>query len=316
MPSRFRKIKSMVIMGILLISIISITIPPVSAGLFFNLQSVITVGWSGNQTAEPVVPRGAIRPVDLEVSYVITRGVLGKGVLAAYSGKQAFVKLEVVDSSPWVTATLQSDTVAFELSETLQTKGNIVSFQVDEDAPAFGLGFIKIKASINKMTVIEGFEQTFTLNFVPSYKPLIDPSLPETNTKEIAPMDSAVFPIEVENLGNARTIVFFDVVSVPENWNAIVTSQVTLDEKVGATSTAYLVVKPDKGFGYHFEEKTIRVSLTPARADNLADRGETLYETFLVQSRGFSTPGFEMILLLGALLIFVIITKIKRKNKR
>ena len=315
MTKTFKTVKATLIMGILLISVIVTVVPTTSAGILMNLQSVITVSWSGNQTAQPVVPRGAIRPVDLDVSYVVTRGALGAGVIKLYGGKQAFVKLEVVESSEWVTATLQSDTVAFPISEELTTRSNIVSFQVSENAPAYGLGFIKIRASIGRLAgLIEGFDQTFTLNFVPSYKPLIDPSLPETNTMEIGPLDTAVFPIDVENLGNARTIVFFEVVNVPENWNAVITSQVTLDERVGAKSTAYLVVKPDKGFGYHFEEKTIRVSMTPARADDLSDQGEVLYETFLVQSRGFSTPGFETILFIAALLSIIVIVKFKRKK--
>jgi hypothetical protein len=314
MASTLKRAKATLIMGILVISVFATFIPSSSAGIFLNLQSVISVSWSGNQTADPVVPRGAIRPVDIEVSYVVTRGLLGQGVLAVYQGKQAFVKIEIVESSSWVTATLQTETVAFPISEEVNTRQTIVSFQVSENAPAYGLGFIRIRASIGRIAgIIEGFDQTFTLNFVPSYKPLIDPSLPETNTMEIGPMDSAVFPIEVENLGNARTIVFFEVINVPENWNAVITSQVTLDEAIGASSTAYLVVKPDKGFGYHFEERTIKISMTPARADNLADQGETLFETFLVQSRGFSTPGFETILLIAAILIIGILVKKKKR---
>jgi len=314
MTKDFRTVKAALIVGVLLFGVGAAIVPTTSAGVLFSLQSVVGVSWSGNDTEQPVVPRGAIRPVDIDVSYVVTRGALGKGILLAYSGKNAFVKLEIVEKSEWVTANLQTDTIALPISEEMHIGKTIVSFQVDENAPAYGLGYIKIKASIGTLGLIEGFDQAFTLNFVPSYKPLIDPSLPETNTKEIGPMDTAVFPVEIENLGNARTIVFLDVVSVPENWNAVITSQVTLDEKVGSKATAYLVVKPPKGFGYHFDEETIKISMTPVRADKTDEQGTILSESFLVQSRGFSTPGFEAILFIGAL--FAVILLIRRQREK
>jgi len=316
MASKLRAVKSCFVLGILLMSLSITIVPSTSAGLLLNLQSVITVEWETNQTADPVIPRGELRPVDLRVTYVVNRGALGGTLLSIWGSKQAFVDLEIVDKSSWVTATLALSTISFPLSATPQTKRTSVSFQVDENAPAFGLGYIKIKASIDLMAgIIEPFEQTFTLNFVPDYKPLINPTLPDANTKEIGPMDTAVFPIQVENLGNARTVVLFDVVSVPEDWNAVITSQVTLDEEKGSKNTAYLVIKPNKSFGYHFDEQTIRISMKPVKADDYSKQGTILYESFLVQSRGFSTPGFESILFIGALLVTILLIKMSRRNK-
>lgn len=309
MTKNFKRAKASIVMIILLGSVFASLIPVTSAGLLFNLQSVIGVSWSGNETAEPVVPRGAIRPVDLEVSYVVTRAVFGKLALLVYENKLAFIKLEIVEHSPWVTATLQTDTISLPISDKIHYKKTIVSFQVAEDAPAYGLGFIKIKAEVGKLGLIEGYDQTFTLNFVPSYKPLIDPGLPSGKSVKIGPMDTAEFPIEIENMGNARTIVYLDVVegTVPEGWNAIVTSQVTLEEAKGSKSTAYLVVKPPKGFGYHQDEVTIKVSMTPVRADDTSQQGTIIYETFLVESQGFSTYGIEVLLPIVLIIIVVLI---------
>ena len=316
MARKLRAVKSCFVFGILLMSLSITVVPSTSAGLLLNLQSVITVEWEANQTADPVLPRGELRPVNLRISYVVNKGALGGTLLSLWGSKQAFVNLEIVDKSSWVTATLALNTLSFPLSATEQSKTTSVSFQVEENAPAFGLGYIKIKASVDKMAgIIEGFEQTFTLNFVPDYKPLINPSLPQENTKEIGPMDTAVFPIQVENLGNARTIVLFDVVTVPDDWNAVITSQVTLDEEKGSTNTAYLVIKPNKSFGYHFDEQTIKISMKPVKADDYSKEGTTLYESFLVQSRGFSTPGFESIFFIGALLVTLLLIKMSRRNK-
>ena len=320
MTKNFKRTKASIVMIVLLGSIFASLIPVTSAGLIFNLQSVIGVSWSGNETAEPVVPRGAIRPVGIEVSYVVTRGVFGRGVIAAYTGKNAFIKLEIVEHSPWVTATLQTDTIPMPISEEIHYGKTIVSFQVAEDAPAYGLGFIKIRASVEKLGLIDSYDQTFNLNFVPSYKPLIDPNLPSGKSMKIGPMDTAEFPIEIENMGNARTIVYLDVIeeTVPEGWNAIVTSQVTLEEAKGSKSTAYLVVKPPKGFGYHQDEVTIKVSMNPVRADDTSQQGTTIYETFLVESQGFSTYGIEMLLpiILIIVVVLIVVAYILMKRSR
>ena len=270
----------------------------------FNLESIVSVDFT--ESAEPVVPRGAIRPVPLDVTYVVNRGVFGRGILEIYKSKTAFIKLEIIDHSEWVTAILAKDTVAIPVSTELTTSGTTVKFQVHEDAPAYKTGYITIKASVGQMGLIQGYSEEFTLTFVPSYKPIISPSLPETNTRKIGPMDTATFPVEIENMGNARTIVFLNVSYVPKGWNAIITSQLILEEGVGSKATAYLVVKPPKGFGYHSEEETIRISMTPARIDDQSDQGVTIYENFLVESQGFSTYGFEAVLPFVLVIILVI----------
>ena len=127
-------------------------------------------------------------------------------------------------------------------------------------------------------------------------------------------MDTAQFTIEVENLGNARTVVLFEVVDVPTDWNALITSQIILEEKTGSKATAYLVVKPPKNFGYHFDEKTIKISMKPVKADDYSKVGEILYEDFLIQSRGFSTPGFESILFVGALFAVLLVFTLRKKK--
>jgi hypothetical protein len=129
-------------------------------------------------------------------------------------------------------------------------------------------------------------------------------------------MDTATFPIVIQNLGNARTLVLLDVVNVPKDWAAIVTSQVTLDEGPGSTATAYLVVKPPKGFGYHYDEQTIKITMQPVKADQPTKVGSIYTEAFLIQSRGFSTPGFEAIAFLGALAVVLLVMTWIRKGKK
>jgi hypothetical protein len=85
MTKRFKTVKASILTGIVLISVIVAVLPTTSAGLLFNLQSVLTVSWSANQTAQPVVPRGALRTLTLDISHTVTRGVFGQGMLQVYN---------------------------------------------------------------------------------------------------------------------------------------------------------------------------------------------------------------------------------------
>jgi hypothetical protein len=254
--------------------------------------------------------------LDITVSHTITHGVFGQGVLAAYSGRNIVINVEVIETPSWVTATIGQGTLATIVQPGQTTYVNTtLSLQVADNAPAFDLGYIKLRATARKAGLIAGYEQNFTLTFVPDYKPLIQPAYLETNTKSIGPMDTAVFPIEVTNLGNARTVVLLNVVSAPEGWNAIVTDQLILEEGTGSKSTAYLVVKPPKNFGYHNDERTITISMQPVKYDDYSKKGEVTTASFLVESRGFSTPGFESIMFIAAFGIVISLIMFYRKRK-
>ncbi len=316
MTKRFKTIKTSILAGIIFISAIAVVIPTSSAGIIFDLQSVLTVSWSSNQTQQPIVPRGALRTLDLTISHTVTRGVFGEGMIRVYTNKVIVISVEIIETPTWVTATLAQGTLSTTVQPNEVTYVHTsISLQVADDAPAYGLGYIKLTATAKKAGLIAGFTQDFTLNFVPEYKPLIQPTLPETNTKQIGPLDTAVFPIQISNLGNARTVVLLSVVNPPPGWNAIVTDQIVLEEATGSSNTAYLVIKPPKNFGYHNDEKTITVSMQPVKYDDYSKKGEIIYATFLVESRGFSTPGFESIAFLGALGLVLITLTFLRKRK-
>jgi hypothetical protein len=225
MTKRFNTVKASIVTGIVLVSVIVAVLPTTSAGPLFNLQSVLNVTW-GNETQQPVVPRGALRQLDITITHTVTHGVLGKVLLELYASTNVIINLEITDKSSWVTATLSQSSLTTPITPdkttTVITK---LSLSVADNAPAFELGYVTIKATAQQIALIKGYEKEFSLNFVADYKPLIKPSFQDTNTKEIGPMDTATFPINIENLGNARTIVYLNVMNVPKDWVAIVTSE-------------------------------------------------------------------------------------------
>ena len=90
-------------------------------------------------------------------------------------------------------------------------------------------------------------------------------------------------------------------------------------ENVGGDpkETIILKVRPPISFGYHEEREIIQVALTPSYYKNSEYSGEPQYLFFVVQSRGFSTPGFDFITLLFAFsLISFLIFRRKRSKRR
>lgn len=317
MTKRFKTIKASILTGIILISVIIAVSPTISAGIFFNLQSSLTVSWNASETTQPLVPRGGTRTLALDITHTVNKGLLGAAVLQMYTGKQITIKIEILETPSWATASLSQGTVTATINPgTVQTLQTYLTIAVAENAPAFGVGAVRLRATALKAGLVQSFEQDFTLNFQPDYKPLISPAFPDSNTKQIGPMDTATFRIDITNMGNARTKVYLSVVTVPEGWVAIVTDQITLEEGVGSVGTAYLVVKPPKGFGYHYDEKTIVISMQPVKADEETKKGSITPASFLVESRGFSTPGFDAIAFIGALALVMGIIVFIRKRKQ
>jgi len=316
MTKKFKATKASIVTGLILVGVLVSVLPTTSAGLVFNIQSALNVTW-GNETQQPIVPRGELRTLTLVITHTVARGALGADVLALLTGALIKINVSIIETSSWCTATISQGTLSVTVQpDAISTVETKVSIQVANDAPAYDLGYIKVKATAARTGLIAGYENDFTLSFIPAYKALINPSLPDTNSKEIGPMDTAVFPIDIANLGNARTIVLLNVVSVPKGWVAVITSQLLLEEGAGSNGTAYLVVKPPKSFGYHNDEQTIKISMQPVKADDYSKKGEITNETFLVQSRGFSTPGFETIIFLGAFAMAFLIVTYTRKRKK
>lgn len=328
MNANMKKSFSIACIVLFLMSVfIVLFLPNVAADNNFEIKmySRIDVNWDIDETQKPIIPREEVKKLNLSVLYTVDTGdFVADGMYDFWStlekkktGEHTVVKIKVnvLGSSPWCSAALDSNVVFVNFSKN-QTTTAPLYLTLDEDAPAYGSGFVNIEASIGTIpgTPIKGYEKTFNLSFVPTYFPFVSINLPDVNTIEVNPMQQAVFPIEVENLGNARTKVFLEVINLPKDWIGVVTSEITLEESIGSTDTAYLTVQPPKNFGYYDEKEIIQVSVTPARAENISDRGDTIYTTFLVKSKGVATPGFEVELIISALVIIGIGIYARKRN--
>jgi hypothetical protein len=302
---------STIFLLVLLVNLFAVS-SPVNA--VSTMHSNIDIVW-GNNIVKPVIPRDELRQLNLTVNYKVDWGRdFAYGALQAYMNKLVLVDLQVTEFSPWCIATLSVTTLLIPISWGVSNSTLALNVQLTENAPAFGEGYVKILASTHKQGLIEGFEKEFTLEFTPGYLPRINVNLPEGTAKNINPTESAVFPIEISNLGNARTTVFFTIEDIPNGWTAVIDNDITLIEN--GQSSATLTVKPPRDFGFHYDRKSIMIKLTPARAENTTELGKPSFVTVLVQSRGFYTPGFEAITLIGATAIVLLCITIIRKKKK
>jgi hypothetical protein len=315
-------IKAIILMSILFSGFFIIGTPQSSGKIvesslgFINLSTDVGINWTAQDIAEPIVPRGTPKALNVRVTYAISKGgYFGPGLsglaLQMYSGLRVPVRLDIADKSEWAQVSLSTYDVYFTITDgTLQEDNIVMTIQLDQDAPGYLQGFIDITATVDTLDKpllpsIQGFTQTFTLNFVPEYLPLVDPQPAGSNRRSIGPMDTAEFPIQIENQGNERTTVFFSVKKVPSDWEAIITDSITLE--VGEKATVHLSIRPPRGFGYHYDTETFIVSVEPHRATDLSLIGEERTVTVQVESRGFSIIGIEMIIIPLIIIIAIIL---------
>ncbi len=209
------------------------------------------------------------------------------------------------------------------ISEEYQSANTTLSITIDKDFPAFSLKNVVLNASVrrmgNKATLVKAKSFFIDIPFKVDYLSQLSFSYPEKNVKNINPQQTAVFPIEIENWGNAESKVNIEVVDVPKGWQASIKENLTLGSSLfngDAKEIVSLNVKPPIDSGYHEDRAIIKVKMTPVFYKNSSIAGEPHYLYFIVQSKGVSTPGFEFIVILGAFcIVFYPLWKKNRKER-
>ena len=71
--------------------------------------------------------------------------------------ERRFGKLELVDRSPWCTATITQTTITTSVQDgEVKLNGNL-NLKVDLDAPAYGSGYVTVKITVPKIGMIEKY---------------------------------------------------------------------------------------------------------------------------------------------------------------
>ncbi len=138
------------------------------------LQFSITVSWNGSQTSQPISP-GETRDVILDVTYTVNKGLFGGLLLHLLKGKSFSIQLSIEEKPDWCDAWFIPETMTGVVNpKDVEIQNSSLFIHVNEDAPTnHTIGVLKIRCAIDDMkgpfkilTLIQGFEQIFSLLFI------------------------------------------------------------------------------------------------------------------------------------------------------
>jgi len=310
MKKNFRSVKATLIIGLLLVSVLVALIPTTTAGAFSSLESYVNVTYDTSITNEPIYIRGTGKAINVNITYGVTSaslfGIGDKIWLAMHLGRTVQIQVEPFEYPDWATVSIsQWPTAKIQTAD--KSYPVTINLKVSEDAPAFGKGDIKLRFTVPDVGMIKGVVTEVNIPFSVGYTPIVSPEVIGGESKIIGPMDTTVFPIELTNLGNARTRVQLEITNIPDGWSAIITNEVIIEEGEGSKATVYLTVRPPRGFGYHDDSASIVIRYTPEMVEQPTFVGASKPINVLIESRGISVIGFEIILLPIIVIIVVLL---------
>ena len=320
MKRNVRTAKIGIVLGLLLISSFVVFAPLSKAGPLMNAYTMIShinVEYDESAAYDPFLPVEMIKEIPLVINFKVT-GYLAEHLEPIIENTGIFIFLKVNETPEWCAASIIPPMLELPATTNWQSADAILSVIVNENAPAFFEENIKLEVKVGGIGPLQGGTFYQNVPFVAGYLPILSLKIPDSTYKLLQPDDTASFDIDVENLGNAKTRISCKIMDVPTGWTAYIDSTVVVGSGISGESskrTIQLVVKPPYEFGYHNEREVIQVSITPSYFGNSSLIGKEYLLSFVVQNRGFSTPGFETVLVVFALMAVALIIKKHNRGK-
>ncbi|MBN1861634.1 MAG: hypothetical protein JW840_09265 [Candidatus Thermoplasmatota archaeon] len=143
-------------------------------GLFFNLQFSLTVLWNTSQLIPPLLP-GETRQVNMNFTYAVNRGLLGKMLIRLLEGTPFVISLFIEQKPEWceawfIPATIPGVVPAYG---EIGIQNSSLFIRLNENAPGnYTIGVVRMRGTIEDVkgpckliTLIKGFVQDFSLFF-------------------------------------------------------------------------------------------------------------------------------------------------------
>jgi hypothetical protein len=285
----------------------------------YECQYVCDVDYDKAAAEAPFLPVDMTIDIPLIINVRVS-GIYSEVMMPYYLSRKAFaeVYLNVNHTPSWCTATISPYNLFLDTDADWVSTNATLHIKVDENAYAFQDGTVEIEIDIRGIGAILGRIFYVSIPFRPGYLPLLKINTDDTN-RLIAPMDTANFDIGFENIGNAKTNVTFRVLNQPEEWEiSIDPNTIVGTRNLGDNpkKTVVLTVRPPYGLGYHQDREVIQISMLPSYYNNSQLKGQEYLLSFIVQSRGFSTPGFEGVFVIFALIGVALIAKNRQKTSK
>lgn len=141
-----------------------------------------------------------------------------------------------------------------------------------------------------------------------------------TTIQEGGPQKEIRYEIELTNLGNALTNVNFALkTTAPAGWSPVPPTPIIMQSQQQGgtefnTKVAFLIQTPHKN-GWNNDETTFQLEITPSSTKDPTLQGNPIAVNVLARVRGIYVPGPEPILMLGALLGAVMVSRLLRKDE-
>lgn len=272
---------------------------------------------------DPIYPYDEARSIPVKIRLDVTGPASDIVLNKIGTGKiDLIVHMSIAEAPEGCQVSVNPPIVLITLSQDQPVRQNAsISITINQYLPALSQEKVVIRMNsekIGKTTLITEGNFTQEIPFMVGYLPQLSFVYKDGNVRNINPDETAIFTFELQNWGNGVTNVKSEVEDLPDGWIAeIIHSTILGSELVGSTSkkTISLRVKPPIDFGYHEDRAIIKVSMTPVSYANPVYKGEPHYLYFIVQSKGFFTPGFDIIILLFAF-VLVLYPAYKRKNRK
>lgn len=327
MTNNFKRSKALLIMGIFCFSIIAVMTPSSSAQQFALIRGEqhVTLDYDASSIENEFTPTKAYT-IDLNLTYFITALFPNVLEMIFFDRQKATIDLSVEAMEEWFECSITPNTVnARVTSDPFKVIGEPkIRVTLNERAPARTQGNIKVFMKCRSLralgAVLMERDIEGVVPFTPAYLPIIS-VIPETTFEETSPGDLAKVSIDLENQGNAITIVEIKILNIPSGWAVSIPSQIQLGSALiegNPKADVTLTIQPPYSFGYHDVTESVQLEFTPfyyAEQTGENVKGRPITETINIKSRGFSIVGIEVaiVIIVIILIIIALIYEIKKR---
>lgn len=312
---------------LILLCTINMIVPSSSAGIIdrldtaYSLNSQLEITYDEIAAQDPILPLDMVKMIPVTLNYRVY-GLMAEDIIPDFEKEKIYIKLIIAKTPSWCTATISPSYISFYPKLEWSCNNVTLYVKIQENAPAnVPPGLIKIQADVDGFAAVKGGIFQSNVTCTPGYLPLLKITFKTENYARVAPGEPTDFIVDVENLGNGLTDVTTKVLTAPEGWTVSVDPNILLNaknENRETKKTVLISVVPGYSAGYHDTTEIIKVAFTPTYFNNASAKGPEYIVSFLVRSRGLSTPGFETGLVIIALIFFsaALITRRKYKIKQ
>ncbi|HLE96121.1 MAG TPA: hypothetical protein VI997_02020 [Candidatus Thermoplasmatota archaeon] len=262
----------------------------------------------------PIKPLSGIISIPISIVYTYTAGV---------AIVPTAISLTVSEAPPWAVISISPSTVYVNPLNTGAAQDSTgvgkqarpatppkMLVSTTADAPAFSPANVKITATAKANGDLKESSGADSTLITADFFSILDASAAQT-IQLARPQKQVVYPITVQNFGNANTKTFYEITSKPDGWQVQEPIPLTLEAKQQGgkqtTATVNLNILTPYHNGYLNEVGAITMKITSNYALDTKQKGDTTQVSVLTTVKGFYVPGpsglFVVLAIAGAALV-------------